>query len=180
MIVRPMADADLAAVTAVYADSVAHGAGTFELEAPSEAEMAARLASVAALGLPRLTAEIDGRLAGYAYAGPFRLRAAYRYMVEDSVYVDTAFRGRGVGRALLLALIERCEALGMRQMAALIGDSDNQGSIALHAACGFQPAGVLSGVGWKFDGWRDVVLMQRALGPGAAAPPDTPGLDCGR
>lgn len=185
MIVRPTIPADLPAITAIYADSVANGAGTFELEAPSLDEMRARLAAPAALGLPVLTAEIDGpdgigQVAGYAYAAPFRLRAAYRYMVEDSIYVAETFRGQGVGAALLRALIDACEALGLRQMAAVIGDSDNRGSIALHAAAGFEHVGALRDAGWKFDGWRDVVFMQKALGPGAAAPPDAPGLDCGR
>lgn len=180
MIIRPTKADDLPAITAIYADSVANGAGTFELEAPSVEEMRARLAAPAALGLPVLTAEIDGQVAGYAYAGPFRLRAAYRYMVEDSVYVAEAFRGHGVGKALLEALIAKCETAGMRQMAAVIGDSANTGSIALHAACGFEPAGVFRDVGWKFDGWRDVVFMQRALGPGGEAAPDSDGLDCGR
>ncbi len=180
MIVRETAESDLSAITAIYADSVAHGAGTFELTPPSVEDMRVRLASVTALGLPCLTAEIDGAVAGYAYAGPFRLRAAYRYMVEDSVYVAEAFRGRGVGRALLEALMARCEALGLRQMAAVIGDSANTGSVALHAACGFRPAGAFVGAGWKFDGWRDVVFMQRQLGPGLASPPETPGFACGR
>lgn len=180
MIVRETAENDLSAITAIYADSVAQGAGTFELTPPSVEAMRVRLGSVTALGLPCLTAEIDGAVAGYAYAGPFRLRAAYRYMVEDSVYVAEAFRGRGVGRALLEALIARCEALGLRQMAAVIGDSANTGSVALHAACGFRPAGGFEGAGWKLDGWRDVVFMQRALGPGAESPPDTAGFDCGR
>lgn len=180
MIVRDADPGDLPAIAAIYAHSVRTGAGTFELSPPTLAEMAERMAVIAGLGLPRLVAEIDGAVAGYAYAGPFRLRAAYRYMVEDSVYVDPAFQGRGIGRALLQALIARCEALGLRQMAAVIGDSANAGSIALHAACGFRHAGSFQAAGWKFDDWRDIVFMQRGLGGGSASAPDGPGLDCGR
>lgn len=174
--VRDACSDDIAAITAIYAESVANGRGTFELEAPDETEMAARLAAVQALGLPRLVVEIDGAVAGYAYAGPFRTRQAYRYMVEDSIYVAPEARGRGVAGALLDALIVACEALGLRQMVAVIGDSDNAGSIALHRARGFADAGVFKAAGWKHDDWRDVVFMQRELGAGGQTPPDAPGL----
>ena len=167
---------DIAAITAIYAESVANGRGTFELEAPDKTEMTARFAAVEALGLPRLVVEIDGALAGYAYAGPFRTRQAYRYMVEDSIYVAPWARGRGVAGALLDALIVRCEAMGLRQMVAVIGDSENVGSIALHRRRGFTDAGVFKAAGWKHDDWRDVVFMQRALGGGGATAPDAPGL----
>lgn len=174
--IREATPADMAAITAIYAESVANGLGTFELEPPDEIEMAARFASVQALGLPRLAAVIDGAVVGYAYAGPFRTRQAYRYMVEDSIYVAPEARGRGVAGALLDALIHHCEALGLRQMVAVIGDSDNAGSIALHRTRGFADAGVFKAAGWKHDDWRDVVFMQRELGAGGQTQPDAPGL----
>ena len=174
--VRDARPDDIAAITAIYAESVANGRGTFELEAPDEPEMAARLAAVEALGLPRLVVEINGAVAGYAYAGPFRTRQAYRYMVEDSIYVASSARGRGVAGALLDALIVRCEALGLRQMVAVIGDAENVGSIALHRTRGFTDAGVFKAAGWKHDDWRDVVFMQRALGDGDVTAPDAAGL----
>ena len=174
--VRDARPDDLAAITTIYAESVANGRGTFELEAPDDVEMASRLAAVEALGLPRLVVEIDGAVAGYAYAGPFRTRQAYRYMVEDSIYVAPWARGRGVAGALLDALIVRCEAMGLRQMVAVIGDAENVGSIALHRTRGFTDAGVFKAAGWKHDDWRDVVFMQRALGDGDATAPDAAGL----
>lgn len=175
--VRDAVDADIAAITAIYAESVLGGVGTFELTPPDGAEMARRQAEISALGLPRLVAEdAAGAMVGFAYAGPFRMRRAYRYSVEDSVYVAEAARGLGAGRALLAELVARCEALGLRQMVAVIGDSDNGASIALHRACGFTDAGVFAAMGWKFDRWLDVVFMQRALGPGGATPPDADGL----
>jgi phosphinothricin acetyltransferase len=174
--VRDVRPDDIAAITAIYAESVANGRGTFELEPPDETEMAARLASVEALGLPRLAVEIDGAVAGYAYAGPFRTRQAYRYMVEDSIYVAAWARGRGVAGALLDALVARCEAMGLRQMVAVIGDSENTASIVLHRTRGFSDAGVFKAAGWKHDDWRDVVFMQRALGDGGATAPDAAGL----
>jgi L-amino acid N-acyltransferase YncA len=178
--IRDVEPGDMARVAAIYAESVENGLGTFELDPPDETEMVERFATVAASGLPRLVAEIDGQVAGYAYAGVFRPRRAYRYTVEDSVYIDPAYRGRGVGRALLVALIARCEDLGLRQMLAVIGDSANAGSVALHAACGFEPAGVFKAVGWKHDDWRDVVLMQRTLREGGDHPPTGDGLPGGR
>ena len=180
VLIRDVDPGDMARIAAIYAESVENGLGTFELDPPDEAEMIQRFAAVEASGLPRLVAEVEGQIAGYAYAGVFRARRAYRYTVEDSVYIDPAFRGRGVGQALLNALIERCEALGLRQMLALIGDSANAGSVGLHAACGFEPAGVFKAVGWKHDDWRDVVLMQRALGPGGDQEPTSEGLPGGR
>lgn len=169
--IRPSADADLAEITAIYADSVANGTATFELDPPEGAEMARRRAEVLARGWPWLVAERDGQVLGYAYASPFRPRPAYRFCLEDSIYLRSDERGRGVGRLLLAELLARCEAAGGRQMLAVIGDAANLGSIGVHRALGFEHAGVLKAAGWKFGRWLDVVLMQRALGAGAAADP---------
>jgi phosphinothricin acetyltransferase len=177
VIVRAAAAADAPALAAIYGHHVREGLGTFEEESPSAAEMAARLAAVQGRGLDWLVAELDGEVAGYAYATPFRLRAAYRYTVEDSVYVAPGLARRGLGRILLAELIARCETLGLRQMVAVIGDSANHGSIGLHAALGFEKLAVVPAVGFKHGRWVDIVWMQRALGPGAAEPPTAPGLD---
>lgn len=171
MRIRDSGDGDVAAIQAIYAHHVLHGFGSFEEEPPARDDMAARRAGVVAAGLPWLVAEIDGRIAGYAYAGPFRPRAAYRFAVEDSVYVAPDFTRRGVGRALLVELIARCEAGPWRQMLALIGDSDNHGSVGLHRALGFSPVGTFASVGYKRGRWVDVVLMQRPLGVGDATLP---------
>ena len=171
VILRDTRDDDMEAVQAIYAHHVLHGLGSFEEEPPSLGDMKARRAAVLAKGLPWLVAEIDGRIAGYAYAGPFRPRAAYRYAVEDSVYVAPGFPRRGVGRALLVELIARCEAGPWRQMLAVIGDSGNGGSVGLHRALGFSDVGTFAAVGFKFGGWVDVVLMQRPLGAGAGTLP---------
>ena len=179
MQLRPATLADLDAVAAIYGHHVLHGLGTFEEVPPSIDEIARRHAAVRARGLPWLVAELDGEVKGYAYAGPFRPRAAYRYTVEDSVYVAPEAMGRGLGKALLGAVIAECEALGLRQMVAVIGDSGNAGSIGLHRACGFEFKMAAPAVGWKFGRWVDVVWMQRLLNAGAASPPDGPGLDLG-
>lgn len=162
---------DIPAITALYAHHVRHGLASFELEPPDPAEMAARHAHVVDCGLPYLVAEIDGRIAGYAYAAPYRARPAYGFTVEDSVYVDAALTRRGVGSALLPALIAACETAGVRQIVAVIGDSANVASIRLHERCGFTRTGLLPAVGWKFGRWVDSVLMQRAVGRGDTAPP---------
>lgn len=167
--------ADLPAITALYAEEVLHGTATFELDPPDTDEMGKRLAGVRALDLPWLTAEVDGRFAGYAYLSPFRLRPAYRYCVELSVYVTPEARGRGVGRALMQALIARARAMGLRHLIGAIGDSANVGSIALHRTCGFREAGVWRETGWKFGRWIDVVLMQLDLMPDGR-PPKSDGL----
>lgn len=169
--VRAATDADLPAIAAIYAHWVLHGPATFEEVPPSEAEMTARRTKVLAAGLPYLAAEIDGTLVGYAYATVYRERSAYRFTAEDSIYVHPDFNRKGVGAALLGALIERCESLGCRQMVAVIGDSANSPSIRLHERFGFEAAGVLKSVGFKFGRWLDTVRMQRALGPGASTPP---------
>lgn len=172
LLLRPSTPADLPAITAIYAHAVAHGTGTFELEAPSAEEMARRREAVVDAGWPWLVAERDGEVIGYAYAQPFRPRRAYRFCLEDSIYLAESARGQGVGRLLLAELIARCEQLGARQMLAVIGDSGNAGSIGVHRSLGFDHTGVLRDVGWKFDRWLDVVVMQRSLGRGDGEAPE--------
>ena len=179
MKLRPAALEHLPAIQAIYGHHVLNGLGTFEEVPPSLAEIAQRHAAVRAKGLPWLVAEVDGEVKGYAYAAPFRPRAAYRYTVEDSVYVASDAMGQGVGKTLLNAVIGECEALGLRQMVAVIGDSGNAGSIGLHRACGFELKCAVDAVGWKFGRWVDVVWMQRPLNGGSASAPDTPGLQLG-
>lgn len=170
-IVRPSTDADVPRIAAIYRHHVLHGTASFEIDPPDEAEIARRRAAVLELGLPYLAAEIDGRLMGYAYASLYRPRPAYRFAVEDSIYVDKDAIRAGIGRALLPALIDECTRLGRRQMVAVIGDSAQTGSIELHRAHGFAMVGAVRDVGFKFGRWLDSVLMQRPLGPGASAPP---------
>lgn len=172
---RPSTPADVPAITAIYAWNVLNGTGTFELEAPDAAEMARRRDDVIGKGLPWLVAERGGTVLGYAYANLFRPRRAYRFCLEDSIYLAADARGQGIGRVLLAELLARCEAAGARQMLAVIGDSANAGSIGVHRTLGFEPVGVMKSAGWKFDGWRDVVIMQKALGPGDTAPARDPG-----
>jgi L-amino acid N-acyltransferase YncA len=171
VLIRPSLPTDLPALQAIYARAVLHGTGTFEIDAPDLSEMARRRDAIVSAGWPWLVAESDGRVLGFAYAGPFRPRRAYRFCLEDSVYLAEEARGAGVGRLLLAELIARCEALGARQMLAVIGDSANAASIGLHEALGFEPSGLLKSVGWKMERWLDVVLMQRALGRGATMAP---------
>ena len=167
--VRPSTAADVVAVTAIYAWHVAHGTGTFELEPPAEGEMASRREAVLGQGLPWLVLESGGVLRGYAYASAFRPRPAYRFCLEDSVYLAPDVTGRGFGRLLLAELLARCQAAGARQMLAVIGDSGNAASIRLHQALGFAHVGTIGSAGWKFGRWLDVVLMQRSLGRGASS-----------
>ena len=176
MLIRPATEADAPALAAIYGHHVLHGLGTFEEVPPPAQDMEARRRSVTAHGLPWLVAEEAGRVLGYAYAAPFRSRAAYRYTVEDSVYVAPHVQGRGVGRAVLAQVLAECEALGLRQVIAVIGDSANAPSIALHAALGFQHLGAAKSVGFKHGRWVDVVWMQKPLNGGDAALPEAAGL----
>ncbi len=170
--IRPAKIADIPAITRVYAHAVEHGTASFELGAPDEAEMTRRLKDLTGKGFPYLAGDIDGALAGYAYVGPFRSRPAYRLTVENSVYVAPNIQRQGLGRALLIALIEASEARGFRQMIAVIGDSPNQAaSVGLHASAGFTHVGILADVGFKHGRWLDSVLMQRTLGAGGTRDP---------
>jgi L-amino acid N-acyltransferase YncA len=176
MIVRPATPADAPALAAIYGHHVLTGFGTFEEVPPGPHEMAARCAAITAQGLPYLVAEAAGEVLGFAYAAPFRPRAAYRYTVEDSVYVAPAAIGRGVGRATLAAVIAACEAMGLRQMVAVIGDSGNAASIGLHRSLGFADSGVGRSFGFKHGRWVDIVWMQRPLNGGDGTGPAAPGL----
>jgi phosphinothricin acetyltransferase len=171
VVVREARAADMAAVQAIYAHHVLHGLATFEEVPPSVDDLIARRAAVIDARLPYLVAEHGGAVVGYSYASSYRPRPAYRHTIEDSVYVADGLAGRGIGAALLAALIARCEAGPWRQMIAIIGDTGNAASIALHRRYGFAPAGTLHAVGFKLGRWVDTVLMQRALGPGAVALP---------
>lgn len=170
-LIRPSRDSDLAAISAIYAHHVRHGTGTFELEAPTPGDMQQRRAEVLSRGLPWLVAEDRGQVLGYAYCNWFRPRPAYRFAAEDSIYIAPQACGQGLGRALLAELTGAAERAGMRKLIAVIGDSANAGSIGLHRACGFTPAGVLHASGWKFGRWLDTVLMEKPLGPGATTSP---------
>lgn len=176
MLLRCAVEDDLPAIQAIYAHWVTYGTGSFELVAPSLDEMFSRRADVLSKGLPYLVAEDNGQVMGYAYANWFRPRPAYRYSVENSVYVHPDARRGGIARLLMVELLARCEMAGARQMVAVIGDSGNAGSVGLHSALGFRHIGTLQSMGWKFDRWLDTVLMQRALGAGdtlAASATDT-------
>ena len=170
---RPATAADLAAVHAIYAHHVLHGVASFEEAPPSLGEMRRRFEDVISRGLPYLALELDGEVGAFGYCAPYRSRSAYRYALEDSVYVRHDLARRGAGRAVLRALVARCAQLGYRQLIAVIGDSANTPSIALHAQEGFLRAGTLRSVGFKFGRWLDSVIMQRPLGPGDATRPLT-------
>jgi phosphinothricin acetyltransferase len=164
--VRPVLPDDLGTITAIYGYHVLHGTASFEESPPDLAEITRRYQSLTSAGMPYFVAERDGMVIGFAYAGPFRSRSAYRYTVEDSVYVDANHIGRTVGKALLYHVIERAAKLGFRRMVSVIGDSANIASIALHKSCGFAESGRLKNVGYKNETWLDIVLMQRDLRDG--------------
>ncbi len=172
--IRPGTAADIPAITAIYRDAVLNGTATYELDpAPDEAEMTARFHAITDAEYPYLVAEEDGAIIGYAYAGPFRARPAYRFMAENSVYLAPGSQGRGLGRRLMQALIEACEARGFRQIVAVIGDATPQSaSVKLHTALGFQLCGVMKGSGYKHGRWLDTTLMQLPLNGGNTLPPD--------
>lgn len=171
---RPATAQDIGAITAIYAHHVLNGTGSFELQPPDEAEMLKRFEAIAAAGLPYLVSESNGIITGYAYAGPYRPRPAYRFTVENSIYVHPDYIGGGIGSTLLAGLIEACIALKLRQMVAVVGDSANTGSLELHRKFGFKETGILKDVGFKFGRWLDVVMLQRTLGEGAATLPVLP------
>jgi phosphinothricin acetyltransferase len=170
-LIRPSRDEDLDAITRIYGHHVLHGTGTFETTPPTLAEMTARRADVLGKGLPWLVAEDGGQVLGYAYGNWFKPRPAYRFSVEDSIYMDPAAHRQGLGRALLAELLAALERAGTRKVMAVIGDSANAGSIGVHKALGFEPVGVVQSCGWKFGRWLDIVLMQKTLGAGDSTPP---------
>jgi L-amino acid N-acyltransferase YncA len=176
---RPSENGDIARIAAIYRHHVLNGVASFEDEPPDFDEIARRRSEILARGLPYLVAERSGQVLGYCYASCYRTRAAYRFAVEDSIYIDAAEVGHGIGGALLSALIERCAAQGYRQMVAVIGGSDQWPSIRLHQRLGFARIGVLAAIGFKFGGWVDTVLMQRALGEGATTNPNETGDEHG-
>jgi phosphinothricin acetyltransferase len=169
--VRPATPEDLPAIQGIYAHHVAHGLASFEEEAPSVQELRSRYEDVVRQSFPYLAAELGDQIVGYGYCNLYRTRSAYRFALEDSVYVRHDMAGRGIGKALLAELIARCEALGCRQIIAVIGDSANAASIGVHASQGFLKVGTLRSVGFKLGRWVDSVFMQRPLGPGDGTPP---------
>ena len=171
--IRPATEADLPAITRIYEHAVLHGTATFELTPPDLAEMTRRFRSLIVGGFPSFVGVLDGRLGGYAYAGPYRPRPAYRFTVENSIYLDPAIHRRGLGLVLLRRLIEECETRGYRQMVAVIGDSANAGSVGVHTRCGFQMIGTHPNVGLKFGRWLDTVMMQLSLGDGGNTLPES-------
>lgn len=175
LLVREVLEPDITAIQEIYAHHVMNGLASFEEIPPNRSELAARRAAILNEGLPYLVAELDGQVIGYSYASRYRPRSAYRYTLENSVYVAPGFAGRGIGKALLSALLAHCEAGPWRQMLAIIGDSDNSGSIGLHRSLGFHLIGTLQAVGFKHGRWLDTVLMQRELGSGCNSLPSAPG-----
>ncbi len=169
--IRPCTEADIATITEIYSHHVLHGLASFEVEPPSENDMRQRRLDIIAGRFPYLVAERAGEVVGYAYASPYRSRPAYRHTAENSVYLHPAWTGRGIGRQLMLALLAECEAKGLRQIVAVIGDSANSASIALHRRLGFATVGTIRCAGFKFGRWVDTVLMQRSLGAGDSTLP---------
>jgi L-amino acid N-acyltransferase YncA len=171
LLIRPAEHDDIATITGIYADAVRYGTASFEIDPPDEKEMRRRYDVLCAGGYPFLIADAEGTIAGYAYAGPYRARPAYRWSIEDSVYIARSSQRQGIGRALLRSLIADAQSLGFRQMIAVIGDSTNVSSVELHRAAGFCTVGIFANVGFKFGRWLDTVVMQRPLGDGAASLP---------
>lgn len=173
-LIRPSHEDDLDAITRIYAHHVLHGTGTFETTPPTAAEMALRRADVLSKGLPWLVVEEAGQVLGYAYGNWFKPRPAYRFSVEDSIYLAPEAAGRGLGRVLLAELLGTLERSGIRKVMAVIGDSANAGSVGVHTAAGFAHVGVMRSCGWKFGRWLDIVLMEKTLGAGDTTPPEEP------
>ncbi|MGA8513530.1 MAG: N-acetyltransferase family protein [Burkholderiaceae bacterium] len=169
-LIRPCIDVDIACIQAIYAHHVLHGTGTFETEPPTVADMRTRHADVLGKNLPYLVLENGGQVLGFAYANWFKPRPAYRFSVEDSIYMAQDASGKGLGKLLLTELLAQLERGGIRKAMAVIGDSANAGSIGVHRACGFTLVGTVKSCGWKFDQWRDIVMMEKALGLGDSAP----------
>lgn len=170
-LIRPSHDDDIPAITGIYAHHVLHGTGSFETEPPGVADMTARRADVLSKGLPYLVAEQEGKIVGFAYGNWFKPRPAYRYSVEDSIYLAPDLHRKGLGRALLAELLAQCEVAGVRKVMAVIGDSANAGSVGVHRALGFTQVGIIASCGWKFGAWRDIVIMEKAVGAGDTQPP---------
>ncbi|WP_237152815.1 GNAT family N-acetyltransferase [Oryzibacter oryziterrae] len=171
MMIRPAQPKDIAAIAAIYAEAGIKGTASWELEAPDHAEMLRRFETITGAGFPYIVAELNGAVVGYAYANTYRPRQAYRFTVENSIYMDPAAQGRGIGKRLLKVLVDDCARRGFRQMIAVIGDSDNLASQKLHASLGFELVGIAKGLGYKHGRWLDQILMQRALGEGSTGAP---------
>lgn len=171
--IRPAKSEDFEVITAIYGEAVAHGTASFELDVPDRQEMLRRHSALVGQGYPYIVLEDGNGVQGYAYVGPYRARPAYRWVVENSVYLSASARGKGYGKALLIELINACEKLGFRQMIAVIGDSTNTSSIAVHKTCGFRMIGTLTNMGWKHGRWLDTVYMQLAMGGDGPADMDS-------
>ena len=169
--IRPSQPSDMAAITAIYKHHVLHGTGTFEIDPPSLEDMTARREDVLSKGLPYLVLENEGQVVGFAYCNWFKPRPAYRFSAEDSIYLAADTAGKGWGRMLLAELCQAAEKVGIRKLIAVIGDSGNASSIGVHTSVGFKHVGTVSGCGWKFERWLDIVMMEKALGLGQTQAP---------